>query len=123
MVTVASDDAVASCRSVDGQRSEDDHRWTQIIPAVVTDGVTGDAELGAARATALAFSACVRTRWWRRAGLGLLELVGGGGGVDLRPRDRAVGQDGDDVVADLGESAVDEVAVGRRRRSRVRSSP
>ena len=49
--------------------------------------------------------------------LGLLQLGGRGGGVDRVGGDGAVGQDGDHVVADLGEPAVDEVAMDRRRRS------
>ena len=52
------------------------------------------------------------------------ELAGGGGGVDLCGRNRALGQDRHDVVADLGKAAVDEVAVdlGRRPWSAARRS-
>ena len=39
------------------------------------------------------------------------ELAGGRSGVDLCGGDRALGQDRDNVVAHLGEAAVDEVAV------------
>ncbi len=56
------------------------------------------------------------------AGLRLFQFVRGGHRIDLGGGDRAVGQDGDDVVADLGEPAVDEVALGAAG-VLVRSSP
>ena len=62
-----------------------------------------------ARATALAFSDC-SSSWWRD-GPALLQLGRGGRRVDLGGGDRGVRQDGDDVVADLREAAVDEVAI------------
>ena len=69
-----------------------------------------DAELGPRRATALAFSACSSSVVARRA-CACSSSVRGGRRVDLGGGDRAVGQDGDDVVADLREAAVDEVAL------------
>ena len=45
--------------------------------------------------------------------LGVLELSRGGGRVDLVGGEGAVGQDGHDVITDLSEPAVDEVAMNR----------
>ena len=65
-----------------------------------------------ARAMALAFSSCSTSVVARRA-CACSSSLRGGRGVDLGRRDRAVGQDGHHVVADLGEPAVDEVAPRR----------
>ncbi len=46
------------------------------------------------------------------AGLGLLEFAGRGPGVEGGGRDGTVGEHGHDIVADFGETAVDEVTLG-----------
>ena len=68
---------------------------TRIMPARAGDGllVVGEFELG---------DDALRVE--------RLELLGGGRGVELLGRDGPIGQDRDDVVADLDEAAVDEVA-------------
>src|SRR5438309_1588684 len=53
---------------------------------------------------------------------GQFEFLGGGQGVELAGGDGPVGQDSHDVVADLGETAVDEVSLVRPLRLRPQLS-